>query len=167
MLDPEALGSWRDEPFGIAHLDTVLEREFERAAGDEHGQGALQDLSRQKHGVRHSGHGTHRSGVQPGTVHHAGIALHPAIPVQERPVPGVEGLVVLEHDHGPLGRVEGGPSQPEHLETNQERPPTSLSVGLEKVRRQEAGSPVYGHGDHPSRPQRGRGGHPDSVSLNG
>ena len=148
MLVPESPGARRNELFGIAHIDTLLDGEIAGAARHEHGQRTLQDRPRQDDRVEHSRHGAHRPGGEPRAIHDPGVALHVPIPIQERPVPGVEGLVVLERDHGALDRVEGGTPRPEHVEPELERSAAPDSMGLEQIQGQEPGAPVDGHRDH-------------------
>jgi hypothetical protein len=51
-------------------------------------------------------HATDAARPQRGAVHDERVQLHPAIHVQKRAPPGVEGLVFLHRDHCRLDRIE-------------------------------------------------------------
>ena len=109
LIFPQALDLARDDQlFILAKRDAVFGSKTFGPFSDEINVRALvKYLLRGANRVPDALHATHTAGAQRSPIHHERIALHAAVPVEKTAAAGIEGVIILEHDHGCLNRIHG------------------------------------------------------------
>ena len=135
-----------DEVVIGAKVEPVLLRESLRAASDEvHMRAVGQNLLGSANRIANMFDAAHAAGAQRGAVHHAGIELHPAIHVQERPTARVKRLVVFHMHDGGFYRVKAASAFLQHRETRGRGGAHALQMRLNRVIGDRPGPAVDQH----------------------
>ena len=99
---PSFLPRIADQLLRIAQRDSLFSRKSFRALPNQHHVRAfLEDRASHQNGILHPLQRGSRASTQRRAVHHNGVALHAAVPVQVRAVARVENRIVFQyHDCG-------------------------------------------------------------------
>ena len=125
---PGFLLGFADQFFRLAELDSVLFGETLGAIRDQHHVRTLfENFARELNGILDALQRCRRAGTERLAVHDNGVALHMAIQIEMRPIPGVKNWIVLENHDGGFDRVQ---RQAAAGEQSPAGPESALAAGL-------------------------------------
>jgi len=130
-LHPGFLLGFADQFLRLAELDSVLFGEALRAFGDQHHmRTTLENFAREPNRILDALQRGRSAGAERRTVHDDGVALHPAIQIEMRPIPRVKNGIVLENHDGGFDGVQGGTAVGEESPAGTQ---CALAAGLASV----------------------------------